>query len=87
MKTIDLSAMHKLLKDAGVKCTKRDLCIYLDDRGITHIDRGGVGTAPGGDGGSGGGNGEGGGDEAREGRGGRGRRGGPPRKKRRSIGV
>lgn len=38
--TVDLSATQLVLKDAGVKCSKKDLFMYLDDRGITHIDRG-----------------------------------------------
>lgn len=40
--TVDLSAIHTLIKNAGVKCTKKDLASYLDARGITFIDRGGV---------------------------------------------
>ncbi|CAB1097155.1 unnamed protein product [Ectocarpus sp. CCAP 1310/34] len=42
LKTVDLSAIHTLIKNAGVKCTKKDLASYLDSRGITFIDRGGV---------------------------------------------
>ncbi|CAM9951246.1 unnamed protein product [Ectocarpus fasciculatus] len=43
LKTVDLSAIHTLIKNAGgVKCTKKDLASYLDARGITFVDRGGV---------------------------------------------
>lgn len=37
--TVELSATQRLLKDAGVKCSKKDLAAYLDARGITFIDR------------------------------------------------
>lgn len=38
--TIELSATQRLLKDKGVKCSKKDLASYLDARGITFVDRG-----------------------------------------------
>jgi len=49
---VELSAIQRLLKDAGVKCSKKDLAAYLDARGITFIDRG---TKKRGGGGGGGG--------------------------------
>lgn len=39
--TVELSATQQLLKDAGVKCSKRDLGLYLDEKGITFVDRSG----------------------------------------------
>lgn len=48
LQTVELSATQRLLKDAGVKCSKRDLGSYLDDKGITFVDRGtGAGRAKG----------------------------------------
>lgn len=42
--TVELSATQCLLKNSGVKCSKRILGAYLDDQGITFVDRG---TGPG----------------------------------------
>eukprot|EP00903_Cladosiphon_okamuranus_P010440 g9876.t1 len=39
LRTIELSATQRLLKDKGVKCSKKDLASYLDARGITFVDR------------------------------------------------
>lgn len=40
LQTLELTATQVLLKDAGVKCSKRDLASFLDDKGITFVDRG-----------------------------------------------
>ncbi|CAM9179503.1 unnamed protein product [Discosporangium mesarthrocarpum] len=56
--TIDLSATQRLVQDSGVKCSKRALGLYLDEMGVTFVDRGqqvkaqkgssnSLGTAPG----------------------------------------
>ena len=39
-KTVELTATQQLVKNSGVKCSKRDLASFLDDKGITFIDRG-----------------------------------------------
>lgn len=79
-KTVDLSAALLLIKDSGVKCSKRDLFYFLDEWGVTQIDRGM--PRPTEEGGTEDGSGDAGGmGDARRRRGGG---GGPKRKKRRS---